>query len=894
MSVGEGNHAKLVRPLLDTGAAQSFIREEFVPKSLIRRTRYGAVGTQGEAVQVVGEAKLPISIQNFDTDHRFLVVSNLQEEGLIGADFVDRHVSSINPSEAMMGLGEHNIRLIVKRGVRNLNNLSTRTVRVGRDTVLIPCRRNLVTCVVGTPRDTEGLVESGQENHRLNKKGLWLGNAIVQVKDCMTLVPIINCTEEEIILEAGTKIGIFDTNGYEHVNDVPIRNMTTTKQQKSDMPLVNLENSDLNDHQKEQVFELLRQYKDVFAVDKNDLGSYNQSKVRIELTEGARPLKQPLRRSTAEEKRIIKEEVNRMLKAGIIEPSQSPWSSPVVLVRKKNGEIRFCVDFRYLNSVTVKDAFPLPRIDDTLDALGGAKWFSTFDLQAGFNQLEIDEQSRPLTSFSTMQGQYHFRKLPFGVSQGPAAMQSVIQNVFSNILFDEILAYIDDIIVFSRTFEEHLVRLEHALMRFRSSGLKVKPAKTHIARKEVEYLGFLVSAKGVRADPAKIASVKDYPTPRDVREVRAVLGLFSYYRKFIKDYAKIAQPLTKLTRTSEEKFEWTEEQQTAFDELKQRLTEPPILGFPIFELPFRIYTDASNWAVGAVLAQLQPEENARDVERVIAYASRQLTKAERKRCTTERELIGACWAICHFRPYLRTAYSGGKVTVFTDHNPIATLRQMRDHSFKMARYKLTLQEYDIEWIYKKGVDHTNADALSRIPDTRDSEEIDEIDRQNEEFMDVPFNLISAIPESAPAELSKANIIAEQRKDQKCHELTRCISPRSPCFLKDGVLYRRAKDRNASAQVILPPSLREVAMRYIHRISGHLASAKTFANLSSRFYWTNYERDVADYTASCLECQRRNQGPRGFAPQQALVSRGPCDLVSWDITGPLRKSKNGNQ
>ena len=413
MSVGEGNHIKLVKPLLDTGAAQSFIREEFVPKTLIRKTRYSAIGPQGEAVQVVGEAKLPITIQNFDTDHRFLVVANLQEEGLIGADFVDRHVSSINPSEATMDLGTHNIRLIVKRGVRNLGSVSTRTVRVGKKTVLTPCRRNLVTCVVGTHGDAEGLVEAGLENRRLNKKGLWLGNAIVQVKDCITQVPIINCTEEEITLEAGTKVGIFDTDGYEQVNEVPIRNMTTKNKQKSDMPKVNLENSDLNESQKEQVLDLLRQYKDVFAVDKNDLGSYNQSKVRIELTEGARPLKQPLRRSTAEEKRIIKEEVNRMLNAGIIEPSQSPWSSPVVLVRKKNGEIRFCVDFRYLNSVTIKDAFPLPRIDDTLDALGGAKWFSTFDLQAGFNQLEIDERSRPLTSFSTMQGQYHFRKFNF-------------------------------------------------------------------------------------------------------------------------------------------------------------------------------------------------------------------------------------------------------------------------------------------------------------------------------------------------------------------------------------------------------------------------------------------------------------------------------------------------
>ena len=925
-----------LRPLLDTGAAQSFIRLECVNSNNIRPVDVKAVGPKGETVHIVGKTRMSLKMDNFQTKHDFLVVEGLHEQGLIGADFVDRHIRAIDPQNRTIKIGKQRIPMIVQRGLASSSSdIPWRALRLSSKIKVKPWSKCNIECDVCAPVGRLGIVKGGLFKAPSNND-CFIAHTVTKVnKNGRVIVPLINPSNAVLTIKAGTLFPYLDIAdcSVDKRKSIPINRarVVNNKAQNGtipteiDCPPVELGNSELDDKQKEEVRGLLVKYAEVFAKDKNDFGCYKGFKHKIIVS--GKPKKQPIRRATMEEKQVIKQEVDRMLEADIIEPSTSPWSSPIVLVRKKDGDTRFCVDYRYVNSVTEKDAYPLPRIDDTLETLGGAKWFSTFDLQAGFNQLEIEEESRPVTSFATLWGSYQYKRLPFGLSNGPASMQLVIQTIFSGMLFEEVLCYLDDVIIFSKTYEDHVKSLEKTLRRFLDSGLKVKPSKTHIACKKVEYLGFIVSAKGVEVDPEKTKAVEELPIPRNPTEVRQILGLFSYYRKWIKNFSAIAEPLTRLTRTkNEKKFEWGPSQQEAFDTLKEKLLSPPILGFPVFDRPFRIYTDASNTGIGAVLAQVQENEQGGEIERTIAYISRQLSDAERKQGTSERELLGACWAVSKFRPYLRSRFNNGKVEIITDHNPLATLRVVKDHGGKMGRYKMLLQEYDIDWYYKPGKNHTNADALSRVPDLRTSEEIVKIDKANDDYMDIPFNNLGVtnsktllrkllrmmaldvkpkrqtalqqqpnILKDVPNQLSRESIRECQANDPAVQEKKKQSRKRGTkdFIIEDDILFRKTSGKTFNKQFWLPEPLRRVAMSHIHEVSGHLAHDKTFSNLKARFYWPGYEKDVEAFVAGCLSCQKRNAPPTAFAPMLSLKSDYPNDLVMWDMTGPVTRTVHGN-
>ena len=309
-----------------------------------------------------------------------------------------------------------------------------------------------------------------------------------------------------------------------------------------------------------------------------------------------------------------------MLQQGIVQPSTSPWSSPVVMVKKRDGTWRFCIDYRKLNAVTHQDAYPLPRIDETLDSLAGSTYFTTLDLAAGYWQVGIEECDKEKTAFSTRRGHFEFNVMPFGLTNAPATFQRLMECVLAGLTGEQCLIYLDDIIVFSSTFDEHLQRLANVFAALRGAGLKLKPSKCFFAQKEVHYLGHVISTAGVSPDPAKTEVVSSYPIPTDSKQLRQFLGLANYYRRFVPDYSKIAEPLHKLLRKGAT-YNWNTACHEAFTELKHRLVTPPVLTYPDFKLPFLLYTDASDFALGAVLSQVQDGK-----ERVVSYWSRQLTK----------------------------------------------------------------------------------------------------------------------------------------------------------------------------------------------------------------------------------------------------------------------------
>lgn len=345
----------------------------------------------------------------------------------------------------------------------------------------------------------------------------------------------------------------------------------------------------------DQIIELLNTYEDVFSKGDHDIGRTDRVKHSIHTICPA-PIRQRPRRPPMGQREEIEKQVNDMLERGIIIPSASPWSSPVVLANKKDGSKRFCIDYRLLNKFTVKDSFPLPRIDESIDSLDGSKYFCTLDLAAGYWQVPLDEDAKMKSAFVVPGGLYQFEVMPFGLCNAPSTFERLMEAVLSGLQWKILLIYLDDVIIFGSSVDEVVERMKIVLDRFRSAHLKLKPKKCHLFQKEVLYLGHVVSEQGVSTDPAKIEAVSCWPTPTNPTDVRSFLGLASYYRRFIKKFADIAKPLTALTQR-DHPFIWTEECASAFATLKERLTTAPILSYPKI-LDFLLDTDTSKYGIG--------------------------------------------------------------------------------------------------------------------------------------------------------------------------------------------------------------------------------------------------------------------------------------------------------
>ncbi len=410
-------------------------------------------------------------------------------------------------------------------------------------------------------------------------------------------------------------------------------------------------------------------------------------------------------RTSKSERNFIESEIQRMLNEDLIERSIGPWAAPVVLVRKKNGKLRFCVDYRGLNAITQKDAYPLPRIDDMLDSFGRSRWFSSLDLASGYWQVEMVPNDRLKTAFITQFGIYQFKVMPFGLCNAPATFQRLMDEVLRDLLWKFVMVYLDDVIVYSETFEDHLEHLNEVFDRLEVAGLKLNPEKCSFVKSKLEFLGHIVSDKGIQTDPAKVQKVKDFPVPQNITQLRGFLGLTSYYRRFVPNFSKIASPLNKLLKKGVV-YEWTMVQQQAFDDLKGRLITSPILIFPNFEKQFVLLTDASTFGLGAILSQYDDQDH----ERVIAYASRTCNKAENNYSATELECLAVVWAVKHFHAYVY----GQKFRLITDHAALCHLFKTATPTGRLARWVMKLQMYDFEITHRSGRKHLHVDSLSRL------------------------------------------------------------------------------------------------------------------------------------------------------------------------------------
>ena len=449
--------------------------------------------------------------------------------------------------------------------------------------------------------------------------------------------------------------------------------------------------------------ELMVSYQDTFSKNDQDIGR-TKLEVHHIPTGSAKPVRLPPRRAPMHLRDDIERQVQTMMQQGIVEECSSPWAAPLVIVKKKDGSNRICVDYRALNDVTEKDGHPIPRIGDSLDALTGATVFSTLDMTSGYHQVEVAEADRDKTAFVTGRG-HHLRyvTMPFGLCNAPSTFQRLMERVLQGLVWKTVVVYLDDVIIYSRTPAEHLGHLQEVLERFREHKLKLKPRKCELFKKEVKYLGHVVSADGVATDPALIEKVTSWDPPGNQKETRAFLGLTGYYRAYVPCYGDIAEPLVRLTDAKAE-FRWTPACQQAFDNLKLRLTTAPILAYPNKEDQFILDTDASDVAIGAVLSQRQGHQ-----EKVIAYGSKALSKEERNYCVTRKELL----AVVHFIEAYRYYLYGKKFVVRTDHSSLRWMLRQKEPRDQLARWiqRLSLFQFDIE--HRPGKKHGNADAMSR-------------------------------------------------------------------------------------------------------------------------------------------------------------------------------------
>nr|CAX83699.1 Gag-Pol polyprotein [Schistosoma japonicum] len=598
------------------------------------------------------------------------------------------------------------------------------------------------------------------------------------------------------------------------------------------------------------------------------------------------PLRQPPRRVPVHYRPQLDEMIKDMLDKKIKVPSSSPWASPIVLVKKKDSSLRLCVDYRRLNATTKRDSFQLPRIDATLDALKSACWFFTLDLASGHRQVEVRPQDRKKTAFVVPNGLYEFQVMPFGLTNASATFQRLMQTVLHDITPHKCLIYLDDIIVYGSTPEQHNANLKSVLQRLRQHNLKVKPSKCHLLQAEVVFMGHRIAAEGIGTDNEKTRAIVNWPQPKSPEEVRSFLRLASSYRRFFRDFASLAAPLHRLTHKGR-KFLRTSECQQAFDTLKARLTSPPILAFPDTSEnggEFVLDTNAGSSAIGAVLSQVAQDGQ----ERVIAYASRRLGKSKARYSTTRREMLALVKFLQHFRHYLL----GRPFRVRTDHRALRWLRSFRKPEGQVARWQERLQEFDFTCEYRPGNRHTNADALSRVP----------------LFTNTVGAILSTAIETDWPSLQAADpdlqIIYQRQlhgnnkpsmKELRDQPLAthRICNKWSNLKLYGDTLFLINESRQP--MLIVPHVKTQSILEQVHRELGHAGERRTEYAVRQRFWWPSIHEDVTEFCKNCNTCCRIKSPKQTLrAPLMPMRTTEPHQRVGIYIMGPLTTTKKGNR
>ena len=666
---------------------------------------------------------------------------------------------------------------------------------------------------------------------------------------------------------------------------------------------------------KKKLISLLKDYSDIFSVSKNDIGLTNMVNHEID-TGSVKPIACQYRRIPFGLEDKVDQLIQELVEKNIIRPSESPWNAPLVVIPKKNGDLRLTVDYRKLNSVTKRPIFPIPDSNQLFDTLNGSAFFSTLDLSSGYYNVPMKNEDIGKTAFSTRTNHWEFVRMPMGISTAPATFQRLMHKIFEKEKWHECLIYLDDILVFSRSFEEHLERLKTIFTRIRESGVKLSPKKCHFIKSEVSYLGHTISKSGIKTDEGKIEKVLTWPIPKTVEELRSFLGLCGYYRKFIRCYSAIVSPLEaackdkwnkKNTKKKSSPLEWTVQLNKSFEKLKVALTSAPVLAFPSKTGHFILDTDASHECIGAVLSQVQGSD-----EKVIAYASRKLSQSERQYCITRKELLSVYNFVTHFKHYLL----GRHFTVRTDHRSLCwLLNWKKPNTSQYCRWRQELEIYEMDVQYRKGEKHTNADSLSRIPNCQQCELVHPNPKQkrnvkildNGEAVQKVFcrrinELQEDVNQSADTDLAVViDLMKKGKVEEKEPESLRSCGEdafvlwkkRNSLRLRGGLLHYLDGD---NYRIIIPKDQRNELIKLVHETLTHIGANKMLSILREDYYWPNMDFDVRIFVKSCHSCSQRKvqRGGKKNERYACLESNFAFQKISIDVTGPLPHGPGGEQ
>jgi transposase InsO family protein len=927
--------------LVDTGSVVTIVSQRIYEdlgrdRPQLHRIETLLTAADGRPLELLGKATFEFRVENHVFVQEAIVVNLNDADGILGMDFLVKNKMDFKIGKAILQMPRGKIQLHMKK------SYGCSRVRISDSVAIPPASEQYIK---GYIEGISGNMVMVEPYRSVNRRGLLMAKAVVEPDGSDVILSVMNISDKPIRLGKNTYIGclqpIESVHAVENMTpkQLSATHQTGTKVPEHLTPLFESASETLDTKQQDSLRSLLTEFTDVFMEPGGTLGRTDIAEHTIN-TGDSKPIKMHPRRTLIKQKEVIDEEVTQMLANDIIEPSNSPWASPVLLVTKKDGSIRFCVDFRKVNECTVKDAYPLPRIDETLDTLAGAQWFHTLDLASGYWQCKMSEKDKPKTAFTTHRGLFQFKVMPFGLCNAPATFERLMELVLNGLQFEKCLCYLDDIVIFGTSFESALDNLRAVLSRLREANLKLKPKKCALFQKKVLYLGHVVSDKGIQCDPSKVKAIQKWPLPTNVTEVRSFLGLAGYYRRFIPTFSSIAAPLTDLTRKNVH-FVWDLRCQEAFDKLKELLVTAPILSYPTSDGRFILDTDASLFGIGAVLSQVQNGE-----ETVIAYASKTLSKAQRNYCTTNRELLAVVTFVKHFRHYLW----GRNFLVRTDHASLTWLTNFKEPEGMIARWLSVLNTYDFQLSYRKGSLHGNADGLSRRP-PRKCKRRDCPDCNNNSINLVsviggqqardrgckqPRNTVDCAANTACNPASTAAVDASNWVDgwgsdqlRQWQEEDRPIGlilklkkesdqkpPRTrlegapteakalhgmweSLCVRNGLLYRKLEplcNRPAKEQLVAPQTIRQTVLRQLHdsRTAGHMGRERTLKLVKDRFFWPGVTTDIRRWCRKCDVCARRKHGVgRGKSPMKTSEVSAPLERIAIDIAGPFPTTANGN-
>lgn len=709
-----------------------------------------------------------------------------------------------------------------------------------------------------------------------------------------------------------------------------------------DPKLINFGDSPIPESWKDRLRQKLSSRATVFSLHEWDVGLAKGVEHHIRLSD-TRPFRERSRRLAPADIEDVRKHLKDLLKAGIIKESRSPYASPIVVARKKNGSVRMCIDYRTLNRRTVPDQYTTPRIEDALDCLTGSQWFSVLDLRSGYYQVAMADADKEKTAFICPLGFYQFERMPQGVTGAPATFQRLMERAVGDMNLLQVLVYLDDLIVFGRSLEEHEERLLKVLDRLEEVGLKLSLDKCQFCQPRVKYVGHIISADGIATDPEKVRAVTNWPQPTDLKSLRSFLGFCGYYRRFVENYSKIVRPLTDLTKGYaptnkgkshlKEKAEtylresepfgkrWSQECSEAFHQIIGCLTNAPVLAFADPHKPYILHTDASLKGLGAVLYQEYPEGL-----RPVAFASRRVSATEQRYPVHQLEFLALKWAITDkFHDYLY----GAKFTVRTDNNPLTYVLSTAKLNATGHRWLAALATYDFDIQYRPGKMNVDADLLSRnlagegegwaqIPHegvqsicakTLAVEQSDGTPRYvdqlgaSQQCIPHEFAFHTHLDLVSLRQMSKVDLEKGQQEDgviravrtavqqgrwpddiEANTELSLFKREKARLVIQDGLLYRKCQKPTGegTTQLVLPAEFRGAVLRSLHDDMGHLGVERLTDLLRSRFYWPKMTSEAEQYIKDCGECTLRKAPCKKAAPLQQIVSSGPMDLVCIDF------------